>query len=95
MAADVASALDIAAVRADEASKCACVAGGCGFSLYIFRHMPASVLGLSCRVSNASRTLMTSRGYVKKTEHMPAKEPDAKRRIDVSCNLSGMKTARI
>jgi hypothetical protein len=53
------------------------------------------VLGLSCRVSNASRTLMTSRGYVKKTEHMPAKEPDAKRRIDVSCNLSGMKTARI
>ena len=35
-------------------------------------------------VSKARRTRMTSRGYVKKTEVMPAREPLRRRRKDVS-----------
>ena len=46
-------------------------------------------------VSNASRTRITSKGYVKKTEVMPAREPDANLRAVVSLDLSGIRICRI
>ncbi len=36
-------------------------------------------------VSNAKRTRITSKGYVKKTEVIPAMEPLVRRRSEVSC----------
>lgn len=58
--------------------------GSEGRSWYIWEQMADREERLSSFVSNANRTRMTSRGYVMKTEVMPASEPLSKRRSGVS-----------
>lgn len=53
-------------------------------SLYIFLQMPVREEREPRFVSNASRTLITSRGYVKNTDTRPAREPLVSLRRDVS-----------
>ena len=60
--------------------------------MYILRHIERRVEPCDARVSNANRTRITSNGYVKNTDTMPAKLPLAKRLTGVSCDLFFMKT---
>ena len=71
-----------------------CTVGG-GCSLYIILHIERRVLRFSTRVSKARRTLMTSSGYVKKTDTMPAMLPEMNRRPGVSCPGCFITRARI
>lgn len=68
--------------------------GSGGLSRYIFLHISRTVTLLLDLVSQASRTLITSSGYVLNTEHIPARLPAANRRYGVSCSLVGITTAR-
>lgn len=60
------------------------VIGTKGRSWYICEQMADREERVSSFVSNAKRTRMTSRGYVMKTEVIPASEPLSKRRSGVS-----------
>lgn len=67
--------------------------GGC--SWYICLQMLLREERESCFVSKASRTRITSRGYVKNTLVTPAREPESRRRSGVSLEAEGMMTERI
>lgn len=69
--------------------------GSGGRSRYIFLHICLTVTRLLDFVSKASRTRITSKGYVQKTEHIPARLPAANLRCGVSCAFVGITTARI
>lgn len=71
------------------------VEGGETRSLYICRQISVKDEREDRFVSNASRTRMSSRGYVKNTEVTPAKLPETRRRIAVSLSWDGIMTARI
>src|SRR5688572_22783939 len=66
-----------------------------GVSLYICLQMEDNDERPSRFVSNANRTRMTSRGYVKKTEVTPARPPLTSRLSGVSYSFLGMRADRI